>query len=415
MRIGISCLLLLLSGIIAAAANIIASSATLSDVQSAVDAASDGDTVLIPNGRVNWTDGIVTTKQIIIKAQNYTSISQPPTNVHTAYSVVITNFSTSRHLITMTSGNNYHCGVGGIMFCPSNNSAQGGSASGIWGHVKLQGNGVKPPLLFACYFVANDRENVTAGEASFLSIQSLGAVIWNTVFDGHWMDGPVAGKGVGGAGIHITSPRAWATASTIGTLDTGGTNNVYFEDCRWYLWGQSDSDDNGRVVVRYSTIDGTGWQAHGFTSAFGGRHVEMYNNFLTNGVSGRNHSRYFWLRAGTALFTENTASDNNTGFGAPILFDSTHEGGGTYLVDRQIGCGHNGTAFVSDPVYIWNQTGPADYDWDTDSPSYFQLDRDIFVNSGAKPGYEKFEYPHPFTLSLLPAKVFHGRKHRAVR
>ena len=33
-------------------------------------------------------------------------------------------------------------------------------------------------------------------------------------------------------------------------------------------------------------------------------------------------------------------------------------------------CGHNGTAYVSDPIYIWNQTGPRAYEWGyQDEPS----------------------------------------------
>jgi hypothetical protein len=53
---------------------------------------------------------------------------------------------------------------------------------------------------------------------------------------------------------------------------------------------------------------------------------------------------------------------------------------------------------VSDPIYIWNQTGSDAYTWSIGQSAwipYVQLGRDIFVNMGAKPGYAKFTYPHP--------------------
>ena len=51
---------------------------------------------------------------------------------------------------------------------------------------------------------------------------------------------------------------------------------------------------------------------------------------------------------------------------------------------RQPGCGHNGTAYVSDPIYIWNQTGRSAYDVGfSTSPGcdIVKLNRDLFVNS----------------------------------
>ena len=54
------------------AATINAASCSLTAVQAAVNAAVDGDKVVIPNGSCAWAGGISTTKQIRIEAQNYT-------------------------------------------------------------------------------------------------------------------------------------------------------------------------------------------------------------------------------------------------------------------------------------------------------------------------------------------------------
>jgi hypothetical protein len=82
-----------------------AASCSLADVQAAVNGSVD------PNGSATWTGGIATTKQIMIRAQNY--VATPNGNV--ARNVVITNNSPSP-LFALTSGNNFHCGVAGIKF-----------------------------------------------------------------------------------------------------------------------------------------------------------------------------------------------------------------------------------------------------------------------------------------------------------
>src|SRR4029077_18976922 len=81
-------LLICLMPTLARGANIMASSASRDAVQAAVNAAVDGDTVLIPNGSATWTSGIKTTRQIIIRAQNYTPTARPTTS--TTRNVVIT-------------------------------------------------------------------------------------------------------------------------------------------------------------------------------------------------------------------------------------------------------------------------------------------------------------------------------------
>lgn len=407
-----SCLVLflLVACATARAATISAASASLTAVQAAVDSASNGDTITIPNGSATWNAPLnIGSKRLIIRALNYTATARPGTS--TVRNVVITYTGTTGHAITMTTGNDFHVGVGGIKFLPPVPGGQGGSATGIWGYVKFQGSGNKPPLMFDCHIVGNDRENVSSGEASFLSIDSLGGVVWNTLFDGTQVpDGTsVAGIGMGGAGIHLFGARTWATASTMGTLDTNGLVNVYFEDCNWQTWGQTDADNSARIVCRYSIMNGTSWQTHGFSSGTGGRHCELYNNTLVNTVNERNFSRYFWLRAGTALFTGNSVSNNNTGFGTPILFQAGDDEApsGSYPINTAIGQGHNGTSYVGDPVYIWNNTGGSAQAWSVTSnwASQFQLNRDIFVSgvpgtakpstAGSPGAWAPFTYPHP--------------------
>ena len=83
----------------------------------------------------------------------------------------------------------------------------------------------------------------------------------------------------------------------------------------------------------------------------------------------------------------------------------------TYPCLHQIGQSHNGSSPVTDPLYIWNNTGtgvpelPGLQDYNPDecgrnsrTSTWVQLNRDYVVGS-PKPGYTKYRYPHPLTGS----------------
>jgi MYXO-CTERM domain-containing protein len=75
----------------------------------------------------------------------------------------------------------------------------------------------------------------------------------------------------------------------------------------------------------------------------------------------------------------------------------------TYPCEQQVGQGYDGSGYVADPIYVWNNVGTAevgctDYSPDEcgnglDCSDYVQEGRDYVTD--AKPGYAKFTYPHP--------------------
>jgi hypothetical protein len=233
--------------------------------------------------------------------------------------------------------------------------------------------------------------------------------MWNCYADGSASTGSSGGPGTDGAGMLISSPRDWATASTMGMLDSSGNQNVYLEDCTFKNVGQwPDIDNDGRAVFRYCRIDGTWGVTHGFTSGGGGfnsgRQFEFYNNrFETTSSVGRNMAnRYFWCRGGTGIFTDNTAVQAvNTSAYAQGSVDQLDLGDntapGTYPSAGVPGWGHNGSTIVLDPIYMWNQSGNEAYSYHFEGSwgSQVQLNRELYVNNGAKPGYVKYVYPHP--------------------
>jgi hypothetical protein len=372
------------------AATINAASCSLTHVQAAVNASVDGDKVVIPNGSCAWAGGIDTTKQIRIEAQNYT-----PTPAGTSgpgaksRNVTITNNS-STALFELTTGNSFSVGLSGIAFLE-------GTGSGA--HFSINGSGSKVALVNDIYMTVKDRAWPAQQPIVW---NALGGIAWNLVADGSAASNPTGGVGTVNGGFLIKSPRTWTTASTMGTLDSNGTVNVYIEDSTFINVSQwPDVDDNGRMVMRHCVLDGTWGLTHGFTSNSGGRHFEYYDNTFKVSHNNRNIAgRYFWIRAGTGVFTNNEVQNasNPSQWGSPVQTDiGDNTNPGSYPQARQPGYGHNGTTNISDPIRIWNQTGANAYRWGVQNAwvSTVQLNRDIFVNSGARPGYSKYAYPHP--------------------
>jgi hypothetical protein len=356
-----------------------AASCSQSDVNKAIGSARDGDTVTIPDGSCAWSSGVSTTKQIIIGAKNYSPIALG----RGTQSVIITNNS-SAPLFTFTSGNSYHCGLYGIRF---------NEGTGTGNHARFNGSGSKVPLVNDCYWELKDRFGSASDVAAFAFL-SQGGVMWNC---------KAVGKGATGAtgqNIYVSSPRAWDTASTMGSLDTNGTINMYVEDSTFLNAGwhtTPDCDQSGRFVMRHCIIDGTSGGTHGYTSHPGeGRAVEFYNNTYRVTTANRNLSgRYFWMRAGTGVFTDNAVDCGNQGYGNNAQLVTIWEGTGAYPQAHQTGWGHNGTTNVIEPIYVWNNTGTCAYSYANDSPGYVRLNVELFVNNGAKPGFTKYTYPHP--------------------
>jgi hypothetical protein len=232
---------------------------------------------------------------------------------------------------------------------------------------------------------------------------------------------------------------SWSTTSTMGTADLTGESNFYVEDSDFHAWLNAfDNDDNGRMVVRYSTFNHSGFGTHGAdTSLFGQRHFEVYNNvFFRNTYSDGttfNTPRWFYIRGGTYAIHDNSFStapggndyptpsvdmtemalQRNTGYNHACW--GANIAGIQYSAPRQVGTGYvTGTARPdgdgiyfgdSEPAYYWNNTGAlgnigtSDYGGSDctnpdSSASYIVSGRDYF-NGTPKPGYTPYQYPHP--------------------
>jgi hypothetical protein len=255
-------------------------------------------------------------------------------------------------------------------------------------------------------------------------------VIWNNVFEDS-DHGPTANAIV----FSNSNTANWTTPDTLGMHDTTGESNVYVEDNTFtgVTTQALDPDSNSRVVIRNNTFDNSGMASHGAdTSTYGTRHWELYNNIFkfTNfgdcsGAQTLGLNWYFFIRGGTGIIADNQWDDiNSCAWGNKSEMNMTvqnlRRNSGpypcwtTYPAPRQVGQSHNGTNYITDPVYIWGNTGTgnsapglSDYspnECGSGAPSvsqFIQSGRDYVVGT-PKPGYVKFTYPHPLRGATSP-------------
>ncbi len=422
-----------------------AASCSTTDVGTAIGLTSNGDTVLIPDGSCTWSSGLTVTKTLTIQGVTVPTRTAAATNGTT----ITYGTAGSYDLFTLNLGVGSHVTLANLRFLPGSSCAVGAGNCG--NYLTMQGTGLVP-LMHDVYFNLPDFALQHAVQW-FVT----GGVIWNTTFDStNNLAGTCGGPTIGNDGgtIVVKSNRSWNTASTMGTLDVLGDQNLYIENSIIQNVGQApDVDTGGRVVVRYSSIvNGTGL-THGTTTPVGGRQVEYYQNTITHSIVNRDIPRWFWMRAGTAVFTQNNiqaisdACHGNRSSFEFVVEDLQRAGGYGccigYMCMQQPGSGSDGISHtpvntgpyvgggvsnpfqISDPVYIWNNTGTGNgssFIWGTDegaplncintNPATgmqwstnddFVLNRDVFVDttsnpsSGAKPGWAPYTYPHPLT------------------
>ncbi len=253
----------------------------------------------------------------------------------------------------------------------------------------------------------------------------------------------------------------------MGMNDSTGRLNAYIEHCtfRGLTTGMCDADDQARMVIRHNDFEWCGgFNSHGFdTSPYGMRHAEIYeNNFYApynpdNGGCGtfiypfyapsntysNNVPQNVWFRGGTGVVFNNYVEQHGTScWGSPkyagkmsmrgiqdVITNVFPGGCGTvsYPVPRAIGQSHNGSAYTTDPLYVWSNSGAGwgffldgfGNGWGNpcsiaDMATYCQAGRDYVLSGGdgtgstAKSGYTAYTYPHPLAVES-DAAVLRGR------
>ncbi len=394
--------------ITATAATTTAASCQEAAVQSAINAAGTGDTIVVPAGSCTWTSQLTipSTKGIHLHGQAKGAV----TIAHSAGAISLINASLNTA---------FNLEISNLTFMPGSAS----SSSGAVHYIDVNGTG-KPGLVHDNYFRAVNFS------VDCIRWESNGGVIWNNKFESIDADG--AGSGC----IQIKNPNlttGWTTDSTMGMADTNGTTNVYIETNVFNnIFLQAiDTDDNMRTVIRYNAFNNSGFASHGAdTSPVGARHFEIYNNTFVFSLAPAGGFNYpfnlnWWVywRGGTGIVTDNVMPDLvSTMWGTKpkvaLIVQNVRRNSGpypcwkAYPAPHQVGQSFASGKPVTDPIYIWNNTGAAsqvpgimDYNPDecgsgVTSAQFIQSGRDFVVGT-AKPGYTKYTYPHPLTNGVL--------------
>jgi hypothetical protein len=422
-QFGLAICVALLSSGAAQAADLTAISCSRQHVQEAVNNAVNGDRVVLPPGSCAWEGPVKVSGKAITLTGSGTPPSGPGpvgrgaapsggTTISTNFSgnsVLSVGESTAGHVrlrnITFVQGHPYPTYIVDV-----------GAVSG--GRAVLASN-----LTFQF-------GNACVGNA-FRFTTNRG-VIWKSIFNG--TDAVTACKGLNiisslrHYALHpLFNPGSWtAQASTMGTADTTGENNLYFEDntVNNQTNAAVDTSDFSRIVVRYNDFLNSGTNSHGPDTNNGTRHWEFYGNTFKLAYStqfGPNLQAWISLRGGTGVIFNNTWDLlNPNGYGTRTemyltLFRIKNMAGpcwgGTYPMSRQLGRAFNGTTQITEPFHIWNNGARSDTrPWTrivyegavacTSPPApqnvldYVVQNRDGVLNT-AKPGYAPYIYPHP--------------------
>jgi hypothetical protein len=397
------------------AADRTAASCGSGDVQAAVNASADGDRVIIPAGNCTWTAAISISKAIkLTGAGTIPDIGAATTGGTTitltisgAYDFFDLHESTAGNLevsnLTLATNDGYRPTGGVIYIGPT--------------------SGGQPVILH--HLTIND--HITSG--TLISAAAARGVIYRSVFQNDPASGG-NGEAVLRCKMQVAAAQAaWASPSTMGAADTNGTGNLYFETNTVKNFNQAiDTDDGCRIVLRYNTWENSEILSHGRdTSPVGNRHWEVYNNTFRC-TSQQNIGRFIFARGGTGVVTDNTIDDitSTCALSAsqyPIVMSiwilRQAAAGcypGPYPAPHQYGWGWTSGDINSqslEPAYYWNNVRPtglpvlepfvndfAPNQCGASAPSsidYIQFNREYYL--GPKPGYTKYQYPHPLASS----------------
>jgi hypothetical protein len=404
-----------------------AASCTLEDVQTAINAAIDNDTVTIPAGMCAWTGAVIwSNKNISVIGAG---IGQTIITGKGARFYIHTETKAAFRISRITFSGSDHTGV----------------------PIQIKNNFNTPTSGFRIDHVRFHYTDDVGATIILITGLTYG-VIDNCIFD------LTAGLILQHYAYTENEGVYQGTTSWSLPLDLGGPSAIYFEDNdvnfsstgNGYT-GMNDSWTGGRLVFRYNDIMQAMFQTHGARGSFrGGLKLEIYNNAMR--ADNPKWDRLAQLRSGTGVFFNNSISGYDYPFltmDCPRVCDSTvsafgrcdgtsqwdgntpGEAGWPCLDQPGRGPGPLGNQ-PSVPLYAWNNGpesgchtgGPctdqkvlvASWGYELCAPgppytaSYIKTTGDTaphaggvldFVNNGKTPmpGYTPYTYPHPLRTS----------------
>ncbi|PYX53910.1 MAG: hypothetical protein DMG76_23705 [Acidobacteria bacterium] len=381
-----------------------AASGGQADIQAAINASSNGGTVLVPAGRWTWTDTLTIKAPVTLQGESGTTI---------------VNGRNQGPLIVVTPSTSGVITIKGL-------SIEQGNTTPDWSVKHLivyHKDGAQSVVVSSCHFA------LASHGARMVEWETNGGLISHCDFTSTQRQDTsgIAFKAVG-------IPATWTAPSTIGAAgDPDGNKNTYLEDCTFkdVFLQALDFDDNSRTVVRHCTFDNSGTTSHGAdTSPYGVRQIEFYDNQFIFTLGGNctpnpyplNLNYWFYVRGGVGVICDNlmpaisSCAWGNKPSVSLTVYNITRKGGQVpcqtnYPAFHQIGQGPEGT---TDPLYIWGNTGsgathiglvqysPDECNNNQQIGNYLKEGRDYVLDS--RPNYQKYTYPHPLAAAGQPPK-----------
>ncbi len=296
------------------AATINAASCSQSAVQSAINSASNGDTVFVPAGSCSWSSNVnIGTKAITLQGSGVGQTNI--TNTFNSSQNSIINFTEHATLTTRITGFSFlgmgynHRAInckGSYTSAPmriDNNSFYTTTGDGNGGTVEVD--------IFSCRGLIDHNSFTAPSNAEMIHHHGDGTPGWST------------------------------------TVVPASTNALYIEDNTFSSANKSSANsslqnyDGSVVVGRYNTLHSSQFDVHGCCSPIGGRWSEFYGNNFINDSPGID--KYFSFRSGSGVIFNNTFSGPIQGSGINFQCDTS---------PGFVGLGYNYSRWS--PVYVWS-------------------------------------------------------------
>ena len=315
-----------------------AASCSETDVQNALNSASAGSTVVIPEGTCTWTTAL--------------SFNAPP------------NFTLQGQTACTGSGapnqNNLNCADKTILVDALNRSSSdpgmlnfNTNAAGTFRMtgITIQWGGGAPTDNGSVRFGGNSQQ-LRVDHVHFKLIANLAfthAQVVGGVFDHILIDGSTGSGWRDYGDVTTNGDSNWASPTALGS-----GNFIYFENSTFNT-ASNDCQQGGRWVIRYNTFNNNGTQTHptgGASRARGCRAWELYQNAFLNPIT--NRFNVFFMSSGTGVVWGNNAPSGISNF---VTMHSMRRNNTTYTQGAAPnGWGYCGTSFDGKGS-DWDQNG----------------------------------------------------------
>lgn len=298
------------------------------DVQAAINAAQNGNTIIVPPGECEW---------------GALAVNKPITLSGSGRDVTIINVPT---------------------WPDASQYGSTGSVINISAAATVKSFTVKVPSTPSIPIFSVSANGFRISDIKRVGLSTVGGYFLYTSGYGLVDNVDVTGEAGNDEMIFARGPtNSWQTSNSM-----GGEDNLFIENSTFRNSGYvTDCNSNSRCVVRYNTITGSiKIDGHGKASnspARGVRHMEIYGNRWTapsgvwaameiRGGSGRifNNIEDSGDFGGFLFLTDYAASAAWPNFGYVI------QTAANYPIDDQIGVGRDPKVGASEPMYLWSNT-----------------------------------------------------------